>query len=209
MKLTHHSDGPGSPLVQFMTPKMDDALSRLHSLSGLQLRQVLPREHYPWLVFGAGCMELLGGILFTLNLKLGALLLVRVARVCVEPWAPRRACHCRVMCAGGLAGATPRLANTTRCAAVVCCCCRRRGQMAFIVPTSFIMHNFWDLPQGSPAHQIEFVNFAKVGAWREGQGCAMQGLNRPDASCSRCMRVKGSQLGPSRRTSPNTPNLPL
>jgi hypothetical protein len=34
--------------------------------------------------------------------------------------------------------------------------------MAFLVPTTIIMHNWWDLPQGSPAHQIEFVNFTKV-----------------------------------------------
>jgi hypothetical protein len=35
-------------------------------------------------------------------------------------------------------------------------------QMAFLVPTSLVMHNFWELEHGSPAHQIEFINFMKV-----------------------------------------------
>jgi hypothetical protein len=35
------------------------------------------QDMYPMLVLAAGCMELLGGVLFTLNLKLGAFLLVR------------------------------------------------------------------------------------------------------------------------------------
>lgn len=35
-------------------------------------------------------------------------------------------------------------------------------QLAFLLPTTVIMHNFWDLSPGSPAHQIEFINFMKV-----------------------------------------------
>jgi hypothetical protein len=34
--------------------------------------------------------------------------------------------------------------------------------MLFLVPTSLVMHNFWELEHGSPAHQIEFINFMKV-----------------------------------------------
>eukprot|EP00775_Hariotina_reticulata_P002785 gene2787-3078_t len=66
------------------------------------------QDLYPVLVLGAGCLELLGGVLFTLNLQLGAVML-----------------------------------------------------LAFLLPTTVIMHNFWDLPPGSPAHQIEFINFMK------------------------------------------------
>eukprot|EP00878_Enallax_costatus_P029152 GHUV01031585.1.p1 GENE.GHUV01031585.1~~GHUV01031585.1.p1 ORF type:complete len:155 (+),score=19.76 GHUV01031585.1:101-565(+) len=33
--------------------------------------------------------------------------------------------------------------------------------MLFLVPTTFIMHNFWVLQAGTPAHQIEFINFMK------------------------------------------------
>jgi hypothetical protein len=35
-------------------------------------------------------------------------------------------------------------------------------QMLFLVPTSLVMHNFWELEHGSPGHQIEFINFMKV-----------------------------------------------
>lgn len=35
-------------------------------------------------------------------------------------------------------------------------------QVFFIVPVSIIMHNFWDLPEGTGAQQVEFVNFFKV-----------------------------------------------
>jgi hypothetical protein len=35
------------------------------------------QDMYPMLVLAAGCMELLGGVLFTLNLTFGAFLLVR------------------------------------------------------------------------------------------------------------------------------------
>lgn len=33
--------------------------------------------------------------------------------------------------------------------------------MLFLIPTSLVMHNFWQLEPGSPGHQIEFVNFMK------------------------------------------------
>lgn len=74
MKLVQHEEGLASPVVAFMAPKMDQALNSLHSLTGLQLP--LERGQYPNLVFLAGCMELLGGILFTLNVQLGAIILV-------------------------------------------------------------------------------------------------------------------------------------
>lgn len=47
-------------------------------------------------------------------------------------------------------------------------------QMATLIPTSLIMHNFWDFAEGSPAHQIEFMNFVKVCPQRGAQyvvGC--------------------------------------
>lgn len=34
--------------------------------------------------------------------------------------------------------------------------------MGVLVPTSLVMHNFWDFAPSSPAHQIEFMNFVKV-----------------------------------------------
>lgn len=71
----HHEEGPASPMVAFMAPKMDTALTRVASATGWE--PPLEREQYPTLVFLAGCAELLGGILFTLNSQLGALLLVR------------------------------------------------------------------------------------------------------------------------------------
>lgn len=36
------------------------------------------QEHYSYLVLGAATLELLGAVLFVLNVKLGAILLVRV-----------------------------------------------------------------------------------------------------------------------------------
>lgn len=45
-------------------------------------------------------------------------------------------------------------------------------QMLFLVPTSLVMHNFWELEHGSPAHQIEFINFMKVR--RVGPGLATE-----------------------------------
>eukprot|EP00882_Tetradesmus_deserticola_P013858 GHRQ01014717.1.p1 GENE.GHRQ01014717.1~~GHRQ01014717.1.p1 ORF type:complete len:155 (+),score=33.73 GHRQ01014717.1:323-787(+) len=106
MKLAHHDETGDGPVVVYMAPKMDAMLNRIQHYTGL--RVPLQQDHYPMLVLAAGCMELLGGVLFTLNLKLGALLL-----------------------------------------------------MLFLVPTSLVMHNFWELERGSPAHQIEFVNFMK------------------------------------------------
>ena len=43
-------------------------------------------------------------------------------------------------------------------------------QIFFLVPTTFIMHNFWALQAGTPAHQIEFVNFMKVTGTGAGAG---------------------------------------
>lgn len=40
--------------------------------------------------------------------------------------------------------------------------CLCRVQMAVLVPTTLVMHNFWDYADSSPAHQIEFMNFLKV-----------------------------------------------
>lgn len=34
--------------------------------------------------------------------------------------------------------------------------------MTVLIPTSLVMHNFWDFTPASPAHQIEFMNFIKV-----------------------------------------------
>jgi hypothetical protein len=48
--------------------------------------------------------------------------------------------------------------------------CTCHVQMLFLVPTSIVMHNFWELEHGSPGHQIEFVNFMKV---RLGEGWYM------------------------------------
>ncbi|WIA12699.1 hypothetical protein OEZ85_006340 [Tetradesmus obliquus] len=106
MKVAHHEESGEGPVVAYMAPKMNAALYRVEQYTGV--RVPLEQEMYPMLVFAAGCLELLGGVLFTLNLKLGAFLL-----------------------------------------------------MLFLVPTSLVMHNFWELEHGSPAHQIEFINFMK------------------------------------------------
>jgi len=74
MKLIHHELGPANPIVQYMTPKMDDALGKFYKLTGVQLP--VEQEQYPNLIFTAGALEALGGILFILNVKLGAVILV-------------------------------------------------------------------------------------------------------------------------------------
>ncbi|KAF6255398.1 HR-like lesion-inducer [Scenedesmus sp. NREL 46B-D3] len=106
MKVAHHEEPGKGPFVAYMAPKMDAVLDRLQQSTGV--RVPLQQATYPLLVLAAGCMELLGGVLFTLNLKLGAVLL-----------------------------------------------------MLFLVPTSLVMHNFWELEHGSPAQQIEYINFMK------------------------------------------------
>lgn len=83
MKLVHHEEGPASPIVQYLTPKMDTALSKVHSLTGISLP--IEPEQYPNLIFVTGSLELLGGVLFTLNSKLGATILVSTA-VCDCAW---------------------------------------------------------------------------------------------------------------------------
>jgi hypothetical protein len=47
-------------------------------------------------------------------------------------------------------------------------------QMTVLVPTSLVMHNFWDFASSSPAHQIEFMNFIKVSRLAEA-GCPQTG----------------------------------
>lgn len=74
MKLMMHDQGAANPILQYFTPKMDGALGKVHSLTGLQLP--LEQEQYANIVFVMGAMELLGGVLFTLNVKLGAVILV-------------------------------------------------------------------------------------------------------------------------------------
>lgn len=106
MKLMMHEQGAANPILQYFTPKMDGALGKVHSMIGLQLP--VEQEQYANIVFIMGAMELLGGVLFTLNVKLGAVIL-----------------------------------------------------MGVLLPTSLVMHNFWDFAPSSPAHQIEFMNFAK------------------------------------------------
>jgi hypothetical protein len=36
-------------------------------------------------------------------------------------------------------------------------------QMGVLLPTSLVMHDFWNFAPSSPAHQIEFSHFIKVG----------------------------------------------
>lgn len=74
MKLMMHDQGAANPILQYFTPKMDGALGKVHSMTGLQLP--LEQEQYANIVFVMGAMELLGGVLFTLNVKLGAVILV-------------------------------------------------------------------------------------------------------------------------------------
>jgi hypothetical protein len=74
MKLVMHDQGAANPILQYMTPKMDGALATVHSYTGLYLP--LQQEQYANIVFVAGALELLGGVLFTLNVKLGAVILV-------------------------------------------------------------------------------------------------------------------------------------
>lgn len=51
-------------------------------------------------------------------------------------------------------------------------------QMLVLVPTTLVMHDFWDYATGTPAHQIEFTNFIKVGV----AGC---GSVQSPQQCSR------------------------
>lgn len=74
MKLVMHDQGAANPILQYMTPKMDGALATVHSYTGLYLP--VQQEQYANIVFVAGALELLGGVLFTLNVKLGAVILV-------------------------------------------------------------------------------------------------------------------------------------
>lgn len=74
MKLEMHHEGAANPILQYFTPKMDDALSKVHSLTGLHLP--VDKEQYATIIFAAGALELLGGVLFTLNVKAGAVILV-------------------------------------------------------------------------------------------------------------------------------------
>lgn len=74
MKMMMHEQGPANPILQYMTPKMDGALKTFHSYTGVQLP--VEQEQYGTIVFVAGGLELLGGLLFTLNAKVGAVLLV-------------------------------------------------------------------------------------------------------------------------------------
>eukprot|EP00877_Chromochloris_zofingiensis_P002921 jgi/Chrzof1/1262/Cz01g46220.t1 len=106
MKFSHYNPQSGGPVVAYMSPKMDNVLQHLHRTAGIHVP--LQQEHYSYLVLGAATLELLGAVLFVLNVKLGAILLV-----------------------------------------------------IFLIPTTAIMHNFWDLQDGTSAHQIEFVNFMK------------------------------------------------
>jgi hypothetical protein len=74
MKMMMHEQGPANPILQYMTPKMDGALKMFHIYTGVQLP--VEQEQYGTIVFVAGGLELLGGLLFTLNAKVGAVLLV-------------------------------------------------------------------------------------------------------------------------------------
>ena len=38
-------------------------------------------------------------------------------------------------------------------------------QIMFICPVTVVMHDFWSLPDGTGAQQVEFVNFFKVGVF--------------------------------------------
>lgn len=78
MKLVMHEQGPANPILQYMTPKMDGALNTVFSYTGVRLP--VEQEQYATIVFVAGGLELLGGLLFTLNVKLGAILLVSTHR---------------------------------------------------------------------------------------------------------------------------------
>jgi hypothetical protein len=51
----------------------------------------------------------------------------------------------------------------------VCC----RLQALFLVPTTAIMHNFWDLEEHTAQHQIEVINFMKVGSSRRWTAVAL------------------------------------
>jgi hypothetical protein len=74
MKLMMHEQGAANPILQYFTPKMDGALGKVHCMTGLQLP--VEQEQYANMLFIMGAMELLGGVLFTLNVKLGAVILV-------------------------------------------------------------------------------------------------------------------------------------
>lgn len=63
---------------------MDGALASFYSFTGVQLP--IEAQQYQNLVFVAGSVELLGGLLFILNVKLGAMLLVSRGTVAVVLW---------------------------------------------------------------------------------------------------------------------------
>lgn len=114
-----HDQGAANPILQYFTPKMDGALGKVHSMTGLQLP--LEQEQYANIVFVMGAMELLGGVLFTLNVKLGAVILVsgsgrvgpgRRGCPCATPAHPDRpACTHRPQ-----AGSGSSFSTTTHCA---------------------------------------------------------------------------------------------
>lgn len=54
--------------------------------------------------------------------------------------------------------------RTLRCWCVGCLL-----QMGVLIPTSLVLHNFWDFAASTPAHQIEFMNFIKV--WQTHVAC--------------------------------------
>lgn len=73
--------------------------------------------------------------------------------------------------------------------------------MSVLIPTSLVMHNFWDFTPASPAHQIEFMNFIKVRARRSGAGSSSSTEHRFAADAQqttlqprseRCMRLLSS-----------------
>lgn len=74
MKLVMHEQGPANPIIQYMAPKVDGALDNFQQLTGLRLP--IEQTQYQNIVFVAGSLELLGGVLFTLNVKLGSIILV-------------------------------------------------------------------------------------------------------------------------------------
>lgn len=81
MKLAMHEQGPANPIVQYMTPKLDAALDKVHSLTSLHLP--VDKSQYESIVFMAGALELLGeGEVRTLDLTKLAGLWVQLMDTC-------------------------------------------------------------------------------------------------------------------------------
>jgi uncharacterized membrane protein YphA (DoxX/SURF4 family) len=105
-KLSTFNLSTGGPTMDFMAPKLDQALAGIEKFAGQSLN--VPKSFYVYALGAAIFLELAGGVLFVLGSRLGAWLLILF-----------------------LASVTP------------------------------VMHNFWDLKEGSEEQITDMIQFFK------------------------------------------------